>query len=541
MKAFGSLISRRRGKRNAGASTMVMVVGLGSLIVVLGLSLLVTYSVLEVKTGIRAYVSGESLWSKGKEDAVYFTQRYIDTGEHRYLDHARDGLAIPMGDMTARLTLEQSDVDLAVARQGFEEGGNHPEDVPRLIWLFNRFHEVSDFRKAISIWRATDEYILRLDELIDVLDEGVESDGQLADIKKELNTIRSELRPLEKAFSTAMGAADRRFNNVLFGAVGAFLAMVAMLVMTLFWWAARRVAVSEKELRATLEHAGVGMAVLQRSGRIQTANGKLCEILGYPKSRLQDVYLSDIMAPLQAEIEIADVVADLAYDKEVTLDRHCVVGGRRSLWLRFTFSAMGKNDGFIMVLEDISDERSRMAALAYEASHDPLTGLLNRREFYRRLKMALETAESESTRHALCMIDLDRFKEINDSCGHAAGDDFLQKLGRVIRRPLREGDVLARLGGDEFAVIFSYCPMDVALKIAEGLRDEVESFRFEWDGRRFRVTLSAGLVELGPTMAQLSPDHILEVADSACYWAKQQGRNRIYVVPPDELTQGSSD
>jgi len=541
VKAFESLFSRRRGKRNAGASTTVMVVGLGSLIVVLGLSLLVTYSVLEIKTGIRAYVSGESLWSKGKEDAVYFTHRYIDTGERHYLDRAREGLAIPMGDMTARLALEQSDVDLAVARQGFEQGGNHPEDVPRLIWLFNSFHEVSDFRKAISIWRATDEYILRLDELIEVLDEGLESDRQLAATKKELNTIRSELRPLEKAFSTAMGAADRRFNNVLFVTVGMFLAMVAVLAMTVFSWAARRVAVSENELRATLEHAGVGMAVLQRSGRIQTANEKLCEILAYPKSRLQGMYLSDIMASLHAEIEVAEVFADLAYDKEVTLDRHCVAGGRQPLWLRFTFSAMAKNDGFIMVLEDISDERSRMAALAYEASHDPLTGLLNRREFYRRLKMALETAESESTRHALCMIDLDRFKEINDSCGHAAGDDFLQKLGRVIRRPLREGDVLARLGGDEFAVIFSYCPMDVALKIAEGLRDEVESFRFEWDGRRFHVTLSAGLVELGPAMAQLSPDHILDVADSACYWAKQQGRNRIYVVPPDELTQGSSD
>lgn len=170
---------------------------------------------------------------------------------------------------------------------------------------------------------------------------------------------------------------------------------------------------------------------------------------------------------------------------------------------------------------------SATAQLAHQASHDPLTGLVNRREFEFRLAATLAARGEGAPYHILCYMDLDRFKVVNDSCGHAAGDELLRQITQLLRHRARSQDLLARLGGDEFALLLERCSLEDAIRVVESLRQQVEEFRFFWDEQAFSVGVSIGLVELDGSIHSL--EDALGAADKACYEAKDQGRNRIQV------------
>jgi len=164
--------------------------------------------------------------------------------------------------------------------------------------------------------------------------------------------------------------------------------------------------------------------------------------------------------------------------------------------------------------------------LSWAASHDSLTGLANRREMQRRLSELVHDTRIQGARHVLLYIDLDRFKLVNDSCGHFAGDEVLRQLAGLFMRHVRSGDLVARLGGDEFCVGLVNCQEDKAHQIAEAIRDDVEQYRFVWEGNTFQVGASIGLVQIVPAM---DVDKALKAADVACYQAKERGRNRVSV------------
>ena len=176
---------------------------------------------------------------------------------------------------------------------------------------------------------------------------------------------------------------------------------------------------------------------------------------------------------------------------------------------------------------DITQAHKLSMELAYRASHDPLAELINRRVFAERLARVLESANDERSEHALCYLDLDQFKIINDTCGHAAGDELLQQLSSLLRERVRGRDSIARLGGDEFGVLMAHCSLEQAERVANGLREAVESFRFTWTGKTFRVAVSIGLVPLDANSG--NAEEMLSIADSACYLAKEKGRNRTHV------------
>lgn len=167
------------------------------------------------------------------------------------------------------------------------------------------------------------------------------------------------------------------------------------------------------------------------------------------------------------------------------------------------------------------------ARLVYQASHDVLTGLLNRREFERRLEHTLLSALQQDREHALCYMDLDQFKVINDTCGHAAGDELLRQLTQLLKGKLRERDTLARLGGDEFALLLENCNIHDALEVADTFRAEVQRFRFKWGDRIFAVGMSVGMVAINRDSGAVSS--LMSAADAACYVAKDRGRNQIHL------------
>jgi diguanylate cyclase (GGDEF)-like protein len=173
------------------------------------------------------------------------------------------------------------------------------------------------------------------------------------------------------------------------------------------------------------------------------------------------------------------------------------------------------------------------ARLIYQASHDALTGLINRREFELRLDRALQSAVQQDREHALCYMDLDQFKVINDTCGHAAGDELLRQLALLLKGNLRERDTLARLGGDEFALLLENCSIDDALEVADTFRAEVQRFRFKWGERIFAVGMSVGMAAI--TRDSGTTANLLSAADAACYVAKDRGRNQIHVYESRDL------
>jgi len=193
----------------------------------------------------------------------------------------------------------------------------------------------------------------------------------------------------------------------------------------------------------------------------------------------------------------------------------------------------GKVTGAVLVLHDMTQERQYIANLSWQATHDALTGLANRREFEYRLEQVLHPmGTQQGGRHALMFLDLDQFKLVNDTCGHAAGDELLRHICALLQSDLREGDTLARLGGDEFGILLENCPAAAAEKIAESLRHTVQSLHFVWKGRPFMTTVSIGLVHLGHTPTTLETS--LRAADMACYMAKEKGRNRVQVYHADD-------
>lgn len=172
------------------------------------------------------------------------------------------------------------------------------------------------------------------------------------------------------------------------------------------------------------------------------------------------------------------------------------------------------------------------AQLAHQASHDPLTGLANRREFELHLQATLDGRGGEELHHVLCYIDLDRFKVVNDTCGHAAGDELLRQITQLLRQRVRGQDLLARLGGDEFGLLLERCSLEDGLRVVESLRQLVEDFRFVWNNRAFGIGASIGLVELDSRIQTL--EEALAAADQACFAAKDLGRNRIHVYQADD-------
>jgi diguanylate cyclase (GGDEF)-like protein/PAS domain S-box-containing protein len=181
----------------------------------------------------------------------------------------------------------------------------------------------------------------------------------------------------------------------------------------------------------------------------------------------------------------------------------------------------------LVVCEDITEAHKLAEEISYQATHDSLTGLVNRREFEKRLTRILQGAGEDTLEHALCYLDLDQFKVINDICGHIAGDELLRRLGKILRDKVRKRDTLARLGGDEFGVLLEDCSLEQAERIAEGLQKAIRDFRFAWDEKVFAVGVSIGLVPIGRPSESVTS--VLSMADAACYAAKDAGRNRIHV------------
>lgn len=293
----------------------------------------------------------------------------------------------------------------------------------------------------------------------------------------------------------------------------------------------------EKErAQVTLQSIGDAVITTDAEGLITYLNPIAEEITGWYSAEAQGRPLLQVFNAMhettRQPVECPATVC-LREQRSVALSQHTVLVRRDGVEFAIEDSAAPIRDrngniiGAVLVFHDVSHARVLANQIAYQARHDSLTGLINRREFETYLNQALESAANDGRHHAMCYIDLDQFKIVNDSCGHIAGDQLLKELAGTLHSLVRENDVLARLGGDEFGVLLEGCPLDKAFSIAEALRDAIGKFRFAWGDRLFEIGASIGLVAITSDSGSLTD--VLSAADSACYVAKDHGRNRVQV------------
>jgi diguanylate cyclase (GGDEF)-like protein/PAS domain S-box-containing protein len=299
----------------------------------------------------------------------------------------------------------------------------------------------------------------------------------------------------------------------------------------------------EEKERAQVTLASIADAVVtvDTDGRIEFMNPVAERLTGWPLAEARQRPVAEVFAVVDEATgaPIPDPVARALTDGSVVEAEGNVVllcRGAESIAIDYSVAPIrdrvARTVGAVLVVQDMSRERQYAARLSNLASHDALTGLLNRREFEQRVRAIVEHRESEEGQHAVLYLDLDQFKVVNDTSGHAAGDELLRQVGALLRPRLREGDVLARLGGDEFGVLLPHCPPAPALRIAEALRKAIVDFRFAWKNRSFTIGVSIGLVNLAEGPHTLAT--VLSAADAACYLAKDKGRNRVQVYRPED-------
>src|SRR5215472_559759 len=633
---------------------------------------------LDVMSAVRAYVAGESLWSKAQKDAIAHLARYARSGDDAEYQGFTEAIRVIDGDRMAREELQKPDPDPAIARQGFLQGGNHPDDVSGMIALFSRFQHVDFMARAIAIWTEADA---RIADLVSVARDahaaiaaGTFDPDRLEEARQHIRALDIRLTGLEREFSTTLGEASRTTATLLAainGLVAAALVLLALvrgrLLMTQRGSFEAALHASEERFERAVSDSNDGIWDWNVAADEIYMSPRFQELLGYPAGELSvtptsflslfhpedrerimrlvgepahgsgpfelelrmllqsgearwfqargrtvrdasgqlvrmggsvtDIeYRKQTEAQLFAEKERAEVTLASIADAVITVDTHgCVeylnaAAERLTEWslreakgqpLASVFAVVeettgrtvgerldralreggtihlesdivllrrgsapiavdasmapigdrtGRVEGAVLVFQDMSRERQYAARLSHLATHDALTGLPNRREFENRLRAALDRPQDSNYHHAVLYLDVDQFKVVNDTCGHAAGDEMLRQVSNLLRPGLRAGDTIARLGGDEFGVLLEHCPPEPALRIAEGLRRSVADFKFTWGTRSFSTSVSIGVVNMidGPRTLE----DALAAADAACYLAKDKGRNRIQVYHP---------
>lgn len=342
----------------------------------------------------------------------------------------------------------------------------------------------------------------------------------------ELPLVQATGQPI---WVRAVGAAELEGGKPV-RLVGAFQDVTALRTVT------AELAEQHELLRVTLKSIGDAVITTDAAGTVTWLNpvaermtGWLnAEAKGRPVDQVFHIVNQETRAPTENPVAICLHQGELA-----GLANHTVLISRQGDEFGIEDSASpirnerGELLGVVLVFHDVTEQRRLSGEMSYRATHDALTGLVNRAEFETRLGRVLNKAHEDRSEHALLFIDLDQFKLVNDACGHSVGDQLLQQVSKLLGETVRARDTLARLGGDEFAVILEHCSADQAQRVAQKICERMDDFRFLHDERRFRIGASIGLVPVDNRWGNTAA--VIQAADTSCYAAKEAGRNRVHI------------
>ena len=455
----------------------------------------------------------------------------------------------------AREAVMNTPDDVQTIGEALLSAGMQPADIAKAVRLHRYFGRFSLFQEAYGFWEEAEKSFVQLERIyqkvifyrnLEEQDEALQND-----LAKQIKIIDQAIQPLEELFALKMGEATHLVAQWL---VAIAIAMLLLLLSGILLRTKKilgereRIAgalVAERQ-RATVILAAIGDAVISfdEQGQVDYMNGAACRLCqcqmpatAEPALKLDEmVHLVDeasgkaLVSPLQ---QLLDSKEDLLQNKA----SHCLVRRDGSSvpvsWVVSLICDREKTTGAVLVMHDTTREKMLIERLGWLALRDPLTSLFNRRAFEEQLEIALKGLRNgdeerrESSGHVLLFIDLDQFKVVNDTCGHAAGDELLCLIGENVSQCLRAQDVFARMGGDEFGVILLNCPLVVGEQRAEQIRQIIAQSELRWGSGKFISTASIGLVHLHA--AGETPAAALSAADLACYKAKEGGRNRVEV------------
>jgi diguanylate cyclase (GGDEF)-like protein/PAS domain S-box-containing protein len=488
----------------------------------------------------RAFVEAEGHWTRAQKEAAYHLTRYAllrDETDYEAFDRA---IAVPLGDRRARIELLKPEPNLEVARSGFLEGRNHPGDVGPMTTLFRWTKDFGPVERAVTLWSNADRHV---DELLEVardirarttVDSAVVA-GQLA----RINRINSVLTPLEDQIAATLNAAQR-------GAQASLLAgmlLLAGLLLAAGITVAKRFVLqndrlqrtlreSEGQLRHLIESAPLPLLILRSKDlTLLYANDRALQQFGLDMDSVRGKALADFHVDPAVHDSLAHALRaeGTARDYEVHMkDR---VG--REFWLllsaqRITYAG---EECLLAALANIDDRKRLQEDMRRRAMHDPLTTLPNRAMFLEALERAIRKARRRSARFSVLFIDLDRFKEVNDTLGHHAGDELLQTMAERLVAAVRQSDLVARMGGDEFVVLIEEHRgpeevMIVAQKILSMLERPV---LLDW--REVSISGSVGIASFPDDGDDV--ESLVKNSDTAMYQAKERGRNNFQFFSED--------
>lgn len=507
------------------------------------ISLLLALGAMEVLSAARAYVAGEGMWSKAQRDAVYLLTLYAQTRDPVYYERYQQALAIPLSDHRARIEMDKPNYDYAKAYAGLLGGGNHPDDIPGMIRLYRCCAEYSYFKRAVSIWSEGDTYIAQLQnlgsDLRTQISFGRPSAKQIEVILNRVRAVDAGVKPLEVAFTATLGEAARWLKSTLAWTVSATISVLIVLGVYLSARTLGQALRTEENYRLLADafaHTADGIMILDSKRRIVTVNRAFTTITGYAPWEV----VGQIFARPQS-VKIPGPTIHYVWEDVRSAGRWEgeVWNVRKNGELyptRLSLSAVydqrhGTVDHYVGVFNDISLHKANEERLRFLATHDPLTGLPNRAEFERVCREAIARARRSRRRVALLYIDLDNFKPVNDTYGHAIGDEVLKTVGARMKQVVRETDTVARIGGDEFSVLLAdleniSSSYTVASKLLDVLSQPVVT-------RRGSHPVGASIgVSTYPEDAN-DPQTLLRLADAAMYRVKEGGRNGVsyYSIP----------
>ncbi|MBL1142618.1 MAG: EAL domain-containing protein [Proteobacteria bacterium] len=356
----------------------------------------------------------------------------------------------------------------------------------------------------------------------------------------ELKDVLENNSEIEREITRTVGGKEAVFFSTSFpvledkGGEINLICTIAMDITNL-----RRTEAELHKLSRAVEHSSSSVYITDPDGKIEYVNPSFCEVTGYSKEEV----LGMNPGILKSGQTTKEVYKDLWHTIESGENWKGELYNRKKdgnfYWARISISCVKDSNNeiinFVAIQDDVTREYQLSEQLNHQASHDDLTGLVNRREFERRTERLLNTSRTNGAEHALCFMDLDQFKVINDTCGHIAGDELLRQISTKMDNVVRKRDTLARLGGDEFGVLMEHCSLQDANRVATCLQKEVQEFNFFWQEKSFKIGVSMGLVVIKETTANLT--ELLKAADAACYIAKEKGRNRIHIYHEDDAEQ----
>lgn len=568
--------------RHASITTKLALI-IGSLAVASAGVLFAVAFAFNIAAGVRAFVSGESLYSKGQKDAVYYLVRYMHTRADQDYQNHLSAVAIPQGYARARLELQKPEFDYDAVTRDLIAAGNVPADIPYLIALFRRLHDSRYLKPAIAVWAQADAQITYLVKCADEVHQAVleqrlspEAESGFLERIDQINRVSGQL---QRAFSAQLADTAHQIRRWLITMVTLTALGLLGAAFWLSWWfsyefrsgifnlrdaaikfaqgdvhhraevrtrdelgeltavfntmieqrvGAERDLREAKEFREKVLHSVTnGIYMVDREGHFVMVNRSMCTMTGYAESELIGM-LFDGLIPQERLADVRKVFNGIvAEGKPVeSYETPLLCKDKQVIMISFSskpFYKDGRIVGVVGAVEDVTEKRAHDARIARMANYDNLTGLPNRNLLNDRIAQALARAPRHGTSVALIFMDLDGFKFINDSFGHVAGDELLRQVALRLESCVRTEDTVARLGGDEFVVMLSEFEDEMdALNVSNKIL-RAFAYPFVVDSRTLHVTASIGL-SFYPRDGQ-NEETLLKHADIAMYQAKGAGRN----------------